>query len=196
MRYAQIRSMDISNGEGVGVSLFVQGCPFHCKNCFNKEAWDYNYGEVFTEKEEEDILEFLDNDFIISVTKFISDLRNIKQIFNDYQLLLGNFEFLFDDSKSIAKNIFSISILKNYYPSDYNQLLSNNGKLYELMNRQGEYLSFVEANKKFFNIFTDPLEVYFSSRGPHAGELTSPAEEGRYALKRPSADTSASPLRP
>ena len=57
---------------------------------------------------------------------------------------------LFDISKSIAKNIFSISILKNYYPSDYNQLLSNNGKLYELMNRQGEYLSFVEANKKFF----------------------------------------------
>lgn len=94
--------------------------------------------------------EALDNDFIISVSKFISDLRNIKQIFNDYQLLLGNFEFLFDDSKSIAKNIFSISILKNYYPSDYNQLLSNNGKLYELMNRQGEYLSFVEANKKFF----------------------------------------------
>ena len=94
--------------------------------------------------------EVLDNDFIISVSKFISDLRNIKQIFNDYQLLLGNFEFLFDDSKSIAKNIFSISILKNYYPSDYNQLLSNNGKLYELMNRQGEYLSFVEANKKFF----------------------------------------------
>ena len=94
--------------------------------------------------------EALDNDFIISVSRFVGDLRNVKQIFNDYQLLLGNFEFLFDDSKSIAKNIFSISILKNYYPSDYNQLLSNNGKLYELMNRQGEYLSFVEANKKFF----------------------------------------------
>lgn len=94
--------------------------------------------------------ETLDNDFIISVSNFISDLRNIKQIFNDYQLLLGNYEFLFDDSKSIAKKIFSISILKNYYPSDYNQLLSNNGKLYELMNRQGEYLSFVEANKNFF----------------------------------------------
>lgn len=40
MRYAQIRSMDISNGEGVGVSLFVQGCPFHCKNCFNSYSGD------------------------------------------------------------------------------------------------------------------------------------------------------------
>lgn len=50
MRYAQIRSMDISNGEGVGVSLFVQGCPFHCKNCFNSETWDFNGGKEWTEK--------------------------------------------------------------------------------------------------------------------------------------------------
>ena len=64
MHYASIKKFDIANGEGVRVSLFVSGCPHHCKNCFNKEAWDYNYGEVFTEKEEEDILEFLDTDFI------------------------------------------------------------------------------------------------------------------------------------
>lgn len=50
MRYAQIRSMDISNGEGVGVSLFVQGCPFHCKNCFNSETWDFSEGKEWTEK--------------------------------------------------------------------------------------------------------------------------------------------------
>ena len=37
MRYAQIRRMDISNGEGIGVSIFLQGCHLHCKNCFNKE---------------------------------------------------------------------------------------------------------------------------------------------------------------
>lgn len=40
--------MDISNGEGLGVSLFVQGCDFHCKNCFNKETWDFEGGEEFT----------------------------------------------------------------------------------------------------------------------------------------------------
>lgn len=48
MRYAQIRKMDISNGEGIGVSLFVQGCRFACKNCFNKETWDFNGGKEFT----------------------------------------------------------------------------------------------------------------------------------------------------
>ena len=48
MRYAAIRKMDISNGEGLGVSLFVQGCDFHCKNCFNKETWNFNGGKEFT----------------------------------------------------------------------------------------------------------------------------------------------------
>lgn len=47
MRYAKIRKMDISNGEGIRVSLFVQGCDFHCKNCFNQETWDFNKGKEF-----------------------------------------------------------------------------------------------------------------------------------------------------
>lgn len=50
MRYASIRSLDISNGEGVGVSLFVQGCPFRCKNCFNSDTWDFNGGKEWTEE--------------------------------------------------------------------------------------------------------------------------------------------------
>ena len=49
MRYASIRSMDISNGEGVGVALFVQGCHFHCYSCFNQETWDFNGGKEWTE---------------------------------------------------------------------------------------------------------------------------------------------------
>lgn len=56
MRYAAIRKMDISNGEGLGVSLFVQGCHFHCKNCFNKETWDFDGGNELTFKEIEELL--------------------------------------------------------------------------------------------------------------------------------------------
>lgn len=100
----------------------------------SSESKIFKRSKLFTE-------EALDNDFIISVSRFVGDLRNVKQIFNDYQLLIGNFEFLFDESKNIAKKIFSISVLKKDYPSDYNELLSNTGKLYELMNRQEEYLS-------------------------------------------------------
>ncbi len=64
MHYASIKKYDIANGEGVRVSLFVSGCPHHCKNCFNREAWDYNYGKKFTEKEEYDIISSLYEDTI------------------------------------------------------------------------------------------------------------------------------------
>ena len=50
MRYAKIRKMDISNGPGVRVSLFVQGCTFNCKNCFNPETHDFNGGKEFTDE--------------------------------------------------------------------------------------------------------------------------------------------------
>lgn len=53
--------MDISNGEGLGVSLFVQGCDFHCKNCFNKETWDFSKGKPFTNTELIQILDYLNN---------------------------------------------------------------------------------------------------------------------------------------
>ena len=48
MRYASIRRLDISNGEGLGVTLFTQGCPFHCKNCFNPETHDFDGGKEYT----------------------------------------------------------------------------------------------------------------------------------------------------
>lgn len=48
IRYAQIRSLDLSNGEGIGVALFVQGCRFRCPNCFNPDTWDFNCGKEWT----------------------------------------------------------------------------------------------------------------------------------------------------
>lgn len=68
MRYAQIRSLDISNGEGCGVSLFVQGCPFHCENCFNPETWDFNGGKEWTEKIKENFLKLIDRPYIKRVS--------------------------------------------------------------------------------------------------------------------------------
>jgi anaerobic ribonucleoside-triphosphate reductase activating protein len=64
MNYATIKTHDISNGPGVRVSLFVSGCTHYCKGCFNSEAWDFGYGEPFTEEVEERILKALEPDFI------------------------------------------------------------------------------------------------------------------------------------
>lgn len=68
IRYASIRSMDISNGEGVGVALFVQGCHFHCKNCFNPETWDFYGGKEWTEETKERFLELVDRPYIKRVS--------------------------------------------------------------------------------------------------------------------------------
>lgn len=48
MRYGKINTVDIANGPGVRVSLFVSGCRNRCKGCFNPETWNFNYGERFT----------------------------------------------------------------------------------------------------------------------------------------------------
>lgn len=60
MRYNLIRKMDISNGPGVRVSIFMQGCSFHCKNCFNQETWDFEGGQDFTEDTINKVLELSD----------------------------------------------------------------------------------------------------------------------------------------
>lgn len=68
MKYAKIKKCDVANGPGVRVSLFVTGCNHHCKNCFNKEAWDFNYGDDFTQKEESEIIEDLKPDYITGLS--------------------------------------------------------------------------------------------------------------------------------
>lgn len=92
MRYAKIREMDISNGEGIGISLFVQGCHFHCKGCFNPETWDFNGGNEWTDEVENKFIELaglpyikrisilggepLANENAISVCSIIQRLKN------------------------------------------------------------------------------------------------------------------------
>jgi len=68
MNYATIKWYDIANGPGVRVSLYVSGCRNRCKNCFNPETWDFNYGEPFTEEVEKKIYEGLEKSYIKGFT--------------------------------------------------------------------------------------------------------------------------------
>ena len=68
MHYGEIKNCDIANGEGVRVSLFVSGCTNHCKNCFQPQTWDFEFGRPFTAETEEELLTMLKPDYINGLT--------------------------------------------------------------------------------------------------------------------------------
>lgn len=68
MNYATIKNCDIANGPGVRVSLFVSGCTHRCKGCFNEVAWDFNYGEPFTQETIDYILSLLKPSYVKGLT--------------------------------------------------------------------------------------------------------------------------------
>lgn len=110
MKYAQIREIDITNGSGIGVALFTQGCPYHCKNCFNPETWDFNKGMVWTKETENKIIELLKPEYITRLTILGGEplierniepltalLKRVKGIYPNKQVWLytgGDFEVL------------------------------------------------------------------------------------------------------
>lgn len=68
MNYATIKNCDIANGPGVRVSLFVSGCTHRCKGCFNEMAWDFNYGQPFTQQTIDTIIEYLSPNYVKGLT--------------------------------------------------------------------------------------------------------------------------------
>ena len=67
MKYAKIRKFDTANGQGVRTTLFVSGCKFNCKGCFNKEAQDFNYGNEFTKEVEDEFIGYIKNPNVVGV---------------------------------------------------------------------------------------------------------------------------------
>ncbi len=68
MNYCNVKNCDIANGIGVRVSLFVSGCRNRCKNCFQPETWDFNYGKPFDEQTEEKLIKMLAPSYINGLT--------------------------------------------------------------------------------------------------------------------------------
>ena len=68
MNYGEIKNCDIANGTGVRISLFVSGCTNHCKNCFQPQTWDFNFGKPFTNDTEDKIIKMLEPDYIDGLT--------------------------------------------------------------------------------------------------------------------------------
>ena len=68
MYYGALKHIDVANGPGVRVSLFVSGCRNHCKGCFQKETWNFLFGSEYTKATEEELLSALKPDYIKGLT--------------------------------------------------------------------------------------------------------------------------------
>ena len=100
MKYAKINLFDIANGEGIRVSLFVTGCKFHCKGCFNQEAQDFTYGKEFTSESVELILNRLKDERFDGLTLIGGD--PLWQTTNDIKTLIN----LCKEVHKLNKNIW------------------------------------------------------------------------------------------
>lgn len=86
MRYNKIRKMDIADGPGVRVSIFMQGCAFNCKNCFNPETHDFEKGEEFTEETIEKVLNLSNHEHIAGLSILGGEPMHPKNIEGTTQL--------------------------------------------------------------------------------------------------------------
>ena len=68
MHIGEIITADSANGEGIRVSIFVSGCTNHCKGCFQPQTWDYNYGYLYDDEMEEDIIKELSKSYYDGIT--------------------------------------------------------------------------------------------------------------------------------
>lgn len=128
MNYGKIKNLDIANGEGVRISLFVSGCTHHCKNCFNQETWDFNYGEPFTQDTINQIIKLLKPKHVAGLTllggeplhpnnqPYILDLiKQIRVKFGDNKNIWCYTGYTYDD----------LSNKKRAHTSSTDEILSN-----------------------------------------------------------------------
>ena len=148
IHYASIRNLDISNGEGVGVALFVQGCHFHCYNCFNLDTWDFNGGKEWTQDTEDKLIELASRPYIkrlsilggepladenldgvlhlVNRFRLLSSHKNI-WLYTGYKLIID-----YSESKRQRKTVFTLlpyantNVVNNI--NEYRRLCENDDK--------------------------------------------------------------------
>ena len=123
MNYATIKYNDIANGDGVRTSLFVSGCPHHCKGCFNEIAWDYNYGEEFTTEVSTKILQSIAPKYISGLSILGGEPLCDRNLYNVSKLIKACRE-RYNDKKDIwVYSGYTLEELEEKYNNDNNPFL-------------------------------------------------------------------------
>ena len=119
MRYAAIRNFDVTNGDGNGISIFVQGCNFHCYLCFNPETWNFNGGKEWTKETEDTFIKLADREYIKRIS-FLGGSplcdENIKDVYNIIVRLRERFpeKYIWVYTGFVWENIYSKEYYDNY----------------------------------------------------------------------------------
>lgn len=128
MNYADIKKVDVANGEGIRVSVFVSGCNHHCEGCFNECAWDFNYGNKFTEENINQVINYLDHEHISGLSLLGGEpleytnqegllplVKKVKEKFPNKNIwCYTGFDFEKDVVEKMAKNNETTKELLNY----------------------------------------------------------------------------------
>ena len=158
MNYAEIKTTDIANGEGVRTSLFVSGCRHHCKNCFNPETWNFNYGENFNEATQNEIIEKSQPYYINGLTLLGGEPM---EIVNQKGLLefVKKFKQVYPNKTIWCYTGFLIDDIMNYnFPYDKNEFLqplTNSARCHCEITK--EFLSYIDilVDGEFVNDLKD-----------------------------------------
>ena len=138
--------MDISNGEGVGVALFVQGCHFHCYNCFNPDTWDFNGGKEWTQEIEDKLIELANKPYIKRLSILggepLADenLDGVLHLVNRFRLSFPNKSiWLYTGYEVNIRNYSYVDASNNYeLKNQYNFVVNQSSK--------DSYLNFIRTN--------------------------------------------------
>ncbi|MBQ8997734.1 MAG: anaerobic ribonucleoside-triphosphate reductase activating protein [Clostridium sp.] len=114
MRFSKIKNNDIANGEGIVLSLWTQGCPHHCKGCFNLETWDFDGGREFTAKDKQYIFDNIDKNNIKRNLSILGGEPLCPQNIEGVISLCRDFKEVYPDKK--------IYVWTGYVLEDFNEL--------------------------------------------------------------------------
>lgn len=114
--------MDVSNGEGVGISLFVQGCHFHCRGCFNSETWDFNGGKEWTDEIEEKFFELAKKPYIKRISILGGEPLADENVCKISQII-WKLKTKYPDKKIWLYTGYEYeSIISQFYSTEYNHI--------------------------------------------------------------------------
>ena len=159
MRYNKIRKMDISIGPGIRVSIFMQGCTFHCKNCFNSETWDFNKGIEFTDETINTVLELCSNSHVTGLSILGGEplLEQNRQIVSDLIDYIKKLVYLYDYNEGDV-------IRAEYATADYTSICTSGCGCHDHFRRSGFFVPFSAQNDPgvravLFQICKDEIEI-------------------------------------